>query len=100
MQAELNAESTLRPIRILGVNEIGHESSNSAMMSGRVLPWLQATADANVWQLWSVTFRDVVVLDAQNRRITAYNLTSQDLSNADNYAALKSILRDAANRAE
>lgn len=100
MQAELNAETTLRPIRILGINEAGQESGNATIVAGRVLPWLQDTAGANVWQQWQVTYRDVIVLDAENKRVTAFNVTNQDLSNADNYAALRAILVEAANRSE
>lgn len=100
MQSELNAEATPRPIRILGINEIGQESGNAAMTAGRMLPWLQDTADAGVWRQWAVTFRDVVILDAQNRRVTVYGLTQHDLANAENYAALKNLLIDAASRVE
>lgn len=100
LQAELNAETTLRPVRILGINEAGQESGNATIVAGRVLPWLQDTVSVNVWQQWQVTYRDVIVLDAENKRITAFNVTNQDLSNADNYAALKAILLEAANRSE
>lgn len=100
MQTELDAVTTLRPIRILGINEIGHESANTAMTAGRVLPWMQATAAVNVWQLWQVTFRDVIVVNGRSERVTAYNLTTQDLAVAGNYAALKNILLEEANRAE
>ena len=100
MQSELNAESTLRPIRILGINEAGQESGNATIVAGRVLPWLQDTASVNVWQQWQVTYRDVIVLDAENMRVTAFNVTNQDLANSSNYAALKAILLEAANRAE
>lgn len=98
MQAELDSETTLRPIHILGLNEVGLESGNDAMMTGRVLPWMQATEEADVWVTWEVTFRDVILLDPDNHRETAYNLTEHDLSNAENYAALKNLLIDLANR--
>ncbi|MCC7291407.1 MAG: hypothetical protein IT449_05010 [Phycisphaerales bacterium] len=98
MQAELDAADTLRPIHILGINEVGLESGNEGMMAGRVLPWLQATEDADVWATWEVEFRDVVILDPDNHRETAYNLTEHDLSNAENYEALKNLLIDLANR--
>ncbi|MBI5866308.1 MAG: hypothetical protein HZB38_17695 [Planctomycetes bacterium] len=70
------------------------------MTAGRTLPWLQTTSENDVWQLWGVDYRDVVVLDSQNRRVTAYNLTTYDLSDAANYAELKRILLEAANQEE
>lgn len=94
----MNTERTARPIRILGINQRGQESGNADMTAGRVLPWLQDTAAANVWKRWNVTFRDVIILDAENRRVTSFNLTSHDLSGAGNYAELKALLLDAANK--
>jgi hypothetical protein len=101
MQTELNAEASTRPgsrpIHILGVNEAGQESDNGLVTSGRHCPWLQDTSQENVWSgKWGVTWRDVVVLDAENRKITVYNLTQQDLYTPANYAALKNILIQAA----
>ena len=98
MQQELAAESL--DVHILGVNAAGLESGNGAMCSGRDLPWLQDLADdANVWASWAVTYRDVVILDRDNERIDAYNLTTYDLSEAPDYAALKELLRSAAGAA-
>ena len=61
--------------RILGLNEVGHESGNDAFCEGRDLPWLQDTADAGVWQEWGVVYRDVVILDADGEAVEVYNLT-------------------------
>lgn len=97
MQTELDATSTTVPIQILGVNETGLESGNPAITSGRVLPWLQDTAAQNVWQSWAVTYRDVVVLDAQNFPVAVYNVTTHDLGDPAKYAALKTLLIDTAN---
>ncbi len=97
MQAELDALSSKVPIQILGVNETGQESGNSSITTGRVLPWLQDTAAQDVWQTWQVTYRDVIVLDAKNRPVAVYNVTTNDLSDADKYAALRTLLLDTAN---
>lgn len=97
MQKELDALPTKVPIQILGVNETGQESGNASMTSGRVLPWLQDTTTDNVWASWQVTFRDVVVLDAQSQKTAVYNLTQHDLSNPASYDELKSLLVSAAN---
>jgi len=85
------------PIQILGVNEIGYESGNAAVTMGRVLPWIQATAMANVWQDWKPGYRDVVLLDGASKVIGIYNLTTHDLSVPMNYAELKAMFINAAN---
>jgi hypothetical protein len=98
MQQELDTDG--HPgleIRVLGVNDVGLESGNAGMTSGRTCPWLQDTIDQQVWQrLWRPVYRDVIVLDATNRKITAYNLSSNDLALPANYAALKNLLLQAA----
>jgi len=97
MQAEIDAQDTLRPVQILGINYLDSESGNDGMTSGRQLPWLQPAAGEDVWALWSVTYRDVVILGPGNEHIGTFNLTVNDLADADNYAALMAQLLDAAN---
>jgi hypothetical protein len=96
MQAEIVAAHPAKTVRVLGVNAVGQESDNALMCSGRVLPWLQDTAQQNVWGSWNVTWRDVFVLDTQNRVKRIYNLTDYDLAIPANYDTLKSILLNAA----
>lgn len=98
MQAEIDSEETLRAVQILGVDEIGLESGNDGMTAGRVLPWLQSTIDEDVWTLWQVKFRDVVILGSDNEYLGTFNLTDNDLSDPANYAALKNQLLEAANK--
>lgn len=97
MQKELDGLTTKVPIQILGVNETGQESGNPNIIADRTLPWLQDTASQNVWGSWQVAWRDVVILDPKNYRVSVYNLTTYDLANPANYAALKGLLLDAAN---
>ena len=80
------------------MNDIGLESANVEMTAGRVLPWLQPIAGEDVWTLWQVEYRDVVILGPGNERLGVFNLTVHDLSDPVNYAALKSQLLDAANK--
>lgn len=95
MQKELAADSV--DVHILGVNEAGQESDNAVMCAGRDLPWLQDQADAqDVWDSWSVVYRDVVILDRENQRVEAYNLSSHDLDETANYEELKAKLIAAA----
>jgi hypothetical protein len=99
LQGEIDAELGGEPgskVQFLGINETGLESGNSSVTNGRSLPWLQDTADQQVWKSWGIAFRDVVILDAENRPITVYNVTTYNLAVAENYAALKQIMLDAA----
>lgn len=89
-------EQPLLPLFSHGVNGIGHESGNAQACQGRVLPWLQDVAGADVWALWQPGYRDCVVLDAQNRVHGVYNLTLHDLSLPENRAGLKALLLAAA----
>ncbi|GMU60771.1 MAG: hypothetical protein AMXMBFR34_25340 [Myxococcaceae bacterium] len=77
------------------MNEAGYESTNDLMTTGRVLPWLQDRVDVDVWRSWAVTYRDVILLDADGRPVAVYNLTLHDLSDPANQATLKQLLRDA-----
>jgi len=95
MQQEINAASPATPVQILGVNEAGQESGNAAMCEGRSLPWLQDTAEAQVWARWAITYRDVVILDRENRRMTAFNVTEHNLAIPAKYDSLKTLLLDA-----
>jgi hypothetical protein len=95
MQAELLLANPSTRVRIVGVNRDGSQSGNATMTSGRTLPWLQVP-DGRVWSEWGVTYRDVMILDAQNRVVGVYNLTSNDLQNQANYDTLKAMLLQAA----
>ena len=92
MQTELAGEG----VQILGINKIGAESGNGATCDGRDIPWLQDRVDDDVWELWQVTYRDVLILDADNRLIAVYNLTANNLADAASYDALKMMLQTAA----
>jgi hypothetical protein len=94
MQNELDATHP-GAIQILGVNDIGLDSGNPSITAGRDLPWLQATAQYDVWNDWAVTYRDVIIVDAHNVDVGAYNLTTFDLADAGNYDTLKQMLIDA-----
>ncbi|MCP4247946.1 MAG: hypothetical protein GY778_12940 [bacterium] len=98
MQAEIDAEATLRPVQILGVNDIGLESGNKGMIADRVLPWLQPVAGEDIWTLWDVVYRDVITLGPGNEHRGTFNLTEYDLSIPANYAVLKDRLLAAANK--
>ncbi|MEL6183188.1 MAG: hypothetical protein AAFU79_01095 [Myxococcota bacterium] len=62
------------------------------------LPLLQDTGGVDAWSQWGVTYRDVWVLDGENRPVGVINLTDRDLSQPANAAALEALVLDAAAR--
>jgi hypothetical protein len=96
MQAELLATDPGSRVRLFGVNDFGHETGNDFATSGRDLPLLQDAAQREAWGRWQPVYRDVVVLDAEGRRVAVYNLTANDLSVPERYAELLEVLRDVA----
>lgn len=100
LQLELDALDTPTPIQIVGVNQDGHQlddyDATGKFCDGRDLPFLEENAGDEVWQLWKVTYRDVIVLDENNEVLDVYNLTDNTLGETANYEALKEILVTAA----
>ncbi len=96
MQDEINAKGWAQDVHILGVNAAGLEAGNAAAIVNKDLPWLQDTAAAAVWTSWAVEWRDVVIVDAANRKVGVYNLTVHDLADPNNYLELKGMLQAAA----
>ena len=84
------------PIEILGVNEKSMASGNAGFIAGRTLPWLQDTEAVNAWVAWQADWRDVIVLDGENKVVSIYNLTVHNLADSTSYAQLRTILLDAA----
>jgi hypothetical protein len=74
------------------VNQVGRESANATVCEGRDLPWLQETADQDVWGDWQVTYRDVIILDPRNEVYAVYNLTSNSLADPTHRAEIKELL--------
>ena len=96
MQSELDADYPSLDIQILGVNGIGLEVANPVVTNGRDIPWLQDVTGVDVWNSWSVTYRDVIILDTYNQVYAVYNLTTNSLSVPANYDALLQLFVDAA----
>lgn len=94
MAKELEVQAP-NAIAIVGINEVGQEADNALMTTGRTLPWLQDEAGVNVWGAWQIRYRDVVILDAENRRVDVFNLTDHSLADATAYSDLKARLLDA-----
>ena len=97
LQNELNARDDLDlDIQIIGVNEVGYESGNASITSGRDLPWLQDTVEWNVWETWDPTYRDVIILGTDGAEVGRFNVTSNNLATSSNYDALLALFVDAA----
>jgi len=104
LQADLDANHAELGVQIVGVNIAniaGDDPNNPTMTDGRDLPWLQdvdanADGDSDAWAAWEAQLRDVIILDASNQKISTYNLTLNDLAEADNYNHLKDLLVGAA----
>ncbi|MEX2187538.1 MAG: Ig-like domain-containing protein [Pirellulales bacterium] len=103
MQAELSLSHPELNISIAAINEFGQDSANATASAGRTLPLLQdvnndGQAGSDTWTSWNGAWRDVVILDATNRRFATFSLNpdQQDLSKPDNYEALKQMLIAAA----
>ena len=75
---------------------MGYDSGNTSVTSGRTLPWLQDDSEYEVWTTWDIDFRDVAILDGENRLIAIYNLTTNGLSDSANYDELDAIFREVA----
>ena len=102
MQTELRETYPQLRISLLGINEEGHEFGSSVLAEEGDIPWLQdVDADNNdvsdVWyDLWQITFRDVLILDADNSPLTSMNLSQSNLGEPESYASLRDLLLDAA----
>jgi hypothetical protein len=82
-------------VDIIGIN-ITSGGSNALMFAGKSLSWVRDNAVLDVQSAWSAEYRDVMILDPLNRRITTFNLTSFDLSVAANASEVKTALSNAA----
>jgi hypothetical protein len=80
---------------IVGINEAGKESGNEGFTEGRDLPWLQDSIGTDVWGLWEVDYRDVIILDSDNQFYAVYNLSRNDLNVEANYQTLMALILEA-----
>jgi hypothetical protein len=58
----------------------------------RDIPWLQDMPETDIWSDWDVVYRDVIVLDADNHPVAAFNLTTHDISVPSEFEALRELL--------
>lgn len=101
LQKELETNFPALNIQLIGVNKVGKEAGNEVASEGRDIPLLQdvdadSDGDSDVWSLWNVQWRDVVIMDTHNTNVGTYNLTTYGLAEPENYASLREMLVDAA----
>lgn len=101
MQNELDGTYPELAVQILGCNEVGLEHGNPSITSGRDIPWLQdidkdMDGQSDVWTSWEVVFRDVIIVDRDNLRVAAFNLTMNSLAIPENYETLKQLFVETA----
>lgn len=77
MQGRLDDELGPDQVVLLGINEAGFEQDNARICNGVDLPWLQDTAEANVWGTWEHEYGDIVLLDRENRVVERVNIENQ-----------------------
>jgi hypothetical protein len=83
------------PVFFQTINEVAHEEGQDDMAVLLDLPLLQDTTDQDVWKSWSVTYRDVFILDPRGELSGVYNLTDNDLSLPENLEAFEAMLSSA-----
>jgi len=81
--------------QLLAINERGHSADIPIAVEGRELPLLQDDNRSLAWDNWGATWRDVMVLDAENEIIGIINLTGKSLNETENRAALETLLLEA-----
>ena len=81
--------------QLLAINERGHSSDIPIAVEGRELPLLQDDNRSLAWDNWGATWRDVMVLDAENEIIGIINLTDKSLGETENRTALETLLLEA-----
>ncbi len=97
MQNEINRIGSPTPVRILGVGEPGYEAAVTQMCNGVSLPWLQDTVGEDVAGLWEAVRNDLVIVDAENRRVRVISLAGENsIQIQANYDELKRMLLDLA----
>ncbi len=83
-------------VTLFGINAANLESGNPIITAGRDIGWLQETVDEPVWTEWGIFYRDVVILDGENRVVAIYNVTEHNLSDVANYDELYGLFEAAA----
>ena len=97
MQDDLNADYPQLGIQILSIDKMNVNGAGTASYSvDKDLPMVADNSTDDIWNSWGGSWRDVVILDANNEIYATYNLTTFSLSVSANYDDLKQLFIDAA----
>lgn len=97
LNAELAAMGLPVPVTVLGINRPGREEGNPTLTDGVDLPWLQDTAQANVFGTWEhEVLRELKIVGRTGEEVATFDLNVQDPGDEANYQAIKQALVDAA----
>lgn len=96
IESELRRTNPGLNIEMVGINKPDKASYNRVVTLFYSVPWLQDSLPNSVWNSWGATWRDVRIVDAQNRLVGVINLTSHDLAQETNRTTLKQMLLEAA----
>ena len=84
-------------VEIVGINNPDDSANNHYVVAEeRSLPWLQDSATSSAWLSWKVVWRDLRIVDPQNRLVAVLNLSYNDLSFASNRTTVKQLFLNAA----
>lgn len=59
---------------------------------------LQDTVEVGAWGAWQVEWRDLVILDAENKVVGVINLTDHDLELPENVKLVRELVAEAQER--
>jgi len=59
---------------------------------------LQDTVEVDAWGAWQVEWRDLVILDAENKVVGVINLTDHDLELPENVKLVRELVAEAQER--
>lgn len=82
-------------MRFLGVNRADGADDASLATDGHTIALLQDDEEQDVWGSWEVEWRDLVVLDAENRVVGVMNLTEYDLGEEENVQLVRELVAEA-----
>jgi hypothetical protein len=87
-------------VEIVIINPSTRAQYASLAASATVLPWLQDTAEQDVWSRWGRTKDEFCVVDTQGSLLTVTNLGYASLEHGENRDAVRKVLLTAAEAAD
>jgi hypothetical protein len=99
MQDDFDADYPQLDIQILSIDKMNVNGAGAASYSvDKDLPMVADNSSDDIWNSWGGSWRDVVILDANNEIYSIYNLTTYNLGVTSNYDDLKQLFIDAASQ--